>query len=191
MSNLPEHTGQGRALLHKRFGPAPVEPDQRPQQQKANIGLLKRIWYTVLGYALNDAHRLHEAGIRKFEGKASEQHYQNKKIDAEAMKIYADAEVLKQKAAKEQMELFSKQLELEEKRLDLEERRIALQEREAEAALRQTEAWERFRKAIEIIRIKDGDVLANSKQLEQTLKLVGQLPEAREEPSSESEEDAV
>lgn len=176
MNRPAEH--KRNALIRKRLeAEQPQDEALAESQREASVNLLWRIWYGLRGYALEDIIRLREAGVSMVEGRADEKHAQNKKADAEATKAYMEAEVLKQKAARERLGVEAERLRLSRERLDLEEQELDVERGRAAALERQAEAYERVLQAIEVIKARGGDVFFDSEQVEEGLRRLSALPE--------------
>lgn len=175
MNFLSEHRDQHPALIKKQAEPAHVPGELKQQQDNATVGVLRRFWYALKGYTLDDIRRLKDAAVSMTEGKAGEQIGKAMKLEAEAAKIHAEAETVKQEnAAKE---------------LQNQRERLAVSERETDEIERRAAALERLVKAIQILKINGGAIFLDGDQIENELKKLGQLPRVEIEQEEKEGED--
>lgn len=177
-ANVPE----SQALIQRRF--SPVQTSSTDQRRKAFSRGLRWIWYKLKGYAINDIDRLHEAGIVAVEAKAHATVYENLKKEAEAAKIFAETEEIKQRTAANYQLTESKNRDVlikqQEQFVDLQERSAEAERAKVEAAKthtseleKQAQAWERVLSAITEIKTQGGDVFFSGRQLESRITQLG------------------
>ena len=158
-------------MLQKQVKPASVSSQLQDQQQKATVSFLRRLWYSLKGFTLEDARRLKEIGMLMAEGKAGEQLAKARKVDGEAAKLHAEAESIRQEQALKDLQLQRERLNMKQNQLDILERRAA--------------AMERLVSAVQTLKIKGGEVLVDGEQIENALKRIGLPPNVEEDEEDE------
>ncbi len=172
LSNKKEKKG---ALIKKNPVPAEVHSDLQPQQDQATRLWFQILWDKFRGLTEDDALRLKEAALKKFEGQAAKEVSDARRLDSEATLNHAKAEKERQEAAQIELKNRQKSSELEKQS----------KEADAEQIERIADAAQRLADAISRIRQEGGDVQFVFEKLGVPS---GQLEEPRTNPGESTTE---
>jgi hypothetical protein len=171
-------------LTQRALIPAPVPPALERAQDQGFRGMLQHLRRLFFGHTINDIDRLREAAVLRQEEKTRAVKVQSDLVEAQASKIFAETEQIKQRTAIEAMHAA---FELEAKKTEMAERQASAARIEVEAARQlaaarllqeaQQAAEDRLTAAITKIQIMGGDVFFSSDQIDSTLRQLGPAPD--------------